>query len=391
MTTALPPLERDALMAAVAAMTGLDDWGPDTDFVDSLDVLVADMQNTAQLHAAGVAAQVQDLLRLLINRLGYGRDVAAHPEILDETIEPPIVILGLPRTGTSKLQRTIAADPGMQRLEVWRLLNPSPVMGDESARIAIGEQFEQALRQVPEFMARHPMEAREPDEDLWLMELTFDAPVASHRLHLPNHRTWIADRQRLAYTYMRSMLQYLQWQDGGSRGRRWVLKSPMHIGQVALLHELFPEATFVQCHRDIHTVLGSYCSLIEVARGMNSDHVELSSLGPDFAAFWGGYTAQNLTARAEFPELKLIDVGYEAIRDDIHGVVDEIYSQAGLTVTPTARAAFEQYDGRRPSGHFGSHDYDPSRWAVSPELVAEHFGDYLNAFPEFGPAAAKGA
>jgi hypothetical protein len=76
---------------------------------------------------------------------------------------------------------------------------------------------------------------------------------------------------------------------------------------------------------------------------------------------------------------------------DIHGVIDEIYSRAGLAVTPTARAAFAQYDARRPPGHFGSHDYDPSRWAVTPELVAEHFGDYLNIFPEIGQTAAKGA
>jgi hypothetical protein len=391
MTPTLPPLHRDALMAAATGLTGLDDWGSDTAFIDSLDILIADMHQTAQLNEAGVAAQVQDLLRLLVNRLGFTRDVSEHPEILDEQIAPPIVILGLPRTGTSKLQRTIAADPGMQRLEVWRLLNPSPVMGDEPTRIAIGEQFEQALRQVPEFMARHPMEAREPDEDLWLMELTFDAPVASHRLHLPNHREWIAGRQRLAYSYMRTMLQYLQWQDGGAQGRRWVLKSPMHIGQVALLHELFPGALFVQCHRDIHTVLGSYCSLIEVARGMNSDHVDLPSLGPDFAAFWGRYTAQNLAARAAIPDLNLFDVSYETIRDDIHGVIDEIYSRAELTITPAASAAFEQYDSRRPSGHFGSHEYDPSRWAVSPQLVADHFGAYLNAFPEYGHTAVKGA
>ncbi|AFC53187.1 sulfotransferase family protein [Mycobacterium paraintracellulare] len=390
MTTALPPLQRDDLMAAASAFTGLDDWGRDTNFVDSLDILVSDMRRTAQLNEAGVAAQVQDLLRLLVNRLGFERDLVEHPEILDEPLEPPIIILGLPRTGTSKLQRTIAADPGMQRLEVWRLLNPSPVMGNDSTRIAIGEQFEQALRQVPEFMARHPMEAREPDEDLWLMELTFDAPVASHRLHLPNHREWIAGRQPIAYSYMRTMLQYLQWQDGGAQGRRWVLKSPMHIGQVALLHELFPGALFVQCHRDIHTVLGSYCSLIEVARGMNSDHIDLTSLGPDFAEFWGRYTANNLAARTAIPDLNLYDVGYESIRDDIHGVIGEIYSRAGLTIAPTARAAFERYDAHRPSGHFGSHDYDPSRWAVTLELVAEHFGDYLDAFPEVGRPAAKG-
>jgi Sulfotransferase family len=384
-TTALPPLERDALMSAAVATTGLDDWGDDTGFTDSLDVLLGDMRNTADLNEIGVASQVQDVLRLLINRLGFTRDLREHPEILDEDVAPPIVILGLPRTGTSKLQRTIASDPGIQRLEVWRLLNPAPMPGDPKTRIEIGEQFEAMLRQAPAFMAAHPMEAHEPDEDLWLMEMTFDAPVPSHRLHLPNHRKWIADRQDSAYAYMRTALQYLQWQDGGGRDRPWVLKSPMHIGQVAILYELFPDATFVQCHRDVYTVLGSYCSLLEVARGMNCDQVDLESLGPDFAQFWGAYTARNLAARAAIPGLDIYDVGFEEIRDDINGVIAEIYRRAGRTVTAEAQAAFDAYNGRRPSGHFGEHKYDPSRWGVTPDLVHEHFEAYHAAFPQLNP------
>ncbi|TAM65659.1 sulfotransferase [Mycobacterium sp.] len=385
MTVALPPLEREPLMTAASAATGLDDWGDDTGFIDSLDILLADMRTTAELNEIGVASQVQDVLRLLVNRLGFTRDLREHPEILDEELVAPIVILGLPRTGTSKLQRTIAADPGMQRLEVWRLLNPAPMPGDPQTRTAIGEQFEAMLRQVPEFMARHPMEAHEPDEDLWLMELTFDAPVASHRLHLPNHRKWIADRQESAYAYMRTVLQYLQWQDGGARGRPWVLKSPMHIGQVAALHGLFPDATFVQCHRDVYTVLGSYCSLIEVARGMNSDVVDLPALGPDFARFWGGYTSRNLEARASIPDLDIYDVDFKEIRDDINGVVAEIYRRAGRAITDEARAAFDAYNARRPEGHFGAHEYKPTRWGVTADLVGECFEAYLAEFPELAP------
>lgn len=376
-TPDLPPLERGALMGAASQLTGLDDFGDG--FVDSLDVLLEDMRTTAGLNAIGVASQVQDVMRLLINRLGFERDKAAHPEILEEVLEPPIVILGLPRTGTSKLQRTIASDPGMQRLEVWRLLNPAPMAGDPQTRLAIGAQFEAMLAQVPEFMARHPMEAREPDEDLWLMELTFDAPVPSHRLHLPNHRAWIRDRQDGAYRYMRTVLQYLQWQDGGARGRPWVLKSPMHVGQVRVLAELFEGATFVQCHREPRTVLGSYCSLIEVARRMNCDDVDLLALGPDFAAFWGAYTERNLAAR---DAVDILDVGYAQIRDDVDGVIASVYARAGREITGAARAAFSAYGERRPQTHFGMHEYDPERWGVTPDLVRTSFAAYLDAFKE---------
>ena len=43
------------------------------------------------------------------------------------------------------------------------------------------------------------------------------------------------------------LLQALQWLRGPER---WVLKSPQHLEQQAALIEIFPDATFVQTHRD---------------------------------------------------------------------------------------------------------------------------------------------
>src|SRR5581483_5626381 len=298
----------------------------------------------------------------------------------------PIVIIGLPRTGTSKLQRTIAADPGMQRLEVWRLLMPARIPdlppGAPDPRIGIGEQFETMLRSVQGFMASHPMEAREPDEELWLMDLAFASVVPSHRLHLPRHRSWIGQHQDYAYGYAQRVLRYLQWQDGGARGRPWVLKSPVHVGQVAVLHDLYPDATFVHLHRDPFVVLGSYCSLIAIARGMNCDSVDLGALGPDFAAFWGREAARGLAARAAIPGLEVLDVGYAELVGSFFDVLREVYSRAGRPVTDDVLAAWSGYDSRRPAGYFGRHEYDPAAYGVTRELVQREFADYLNAFPE---------
>src|SRR5262249_55433393 len=126
-------------------------------------------------------------------------------------------------------------------------------------------------------------------------------------------------------------------------------------------------------------------SLIEVARGMNSDVVDLESMGPDFAHFWGGYAERNLAARASIPGLDIYDVDYEQIRDDVDGVVAEVYRRAGRSVTDEAHAAFDAYNARRPEGHFGAHEYHPSRWGVTPDLVGECFAAYHNAFPQLAP------
>ena len=383
MSAELPPLDADVLIGAAQHAAGSDNWGEDMTWVEGLRIMVDDLVREADLNEAGVAAQVQDILRLLINRLGIERDIAEHPEIEEEVLESPIVIIGLPRTGTSKLQRTIAADPGFQRLEVWRLLMPARIAGvPEDAtdpRIAIGEQFEALLRSVPGFMEAHPMEAHEPDEELWLMDLAFASAVPSHRLHLPNHRTWIADRQDYAYAYARRVLKYLQWQDGGALGRPWVLKSPVHVGQLSLLRSLYPDATFVHLHRNPFTVLGSYCSLIAIARGMNCDEVDRPSLGPEFTPFWAREVERGLAARSG---VEVMDVGYNRLTTDFGGVLREIYERAGRPVTSEVAAAWAEYDTRRPAGYFGSHLYDPAAFGVTRELTDREFARYLDAFPE---------
>ena len=71
------------------------------------------------------------------------------------------IVVGLPRTGTSKLQRMMASDPGAQRLEVWRLLNPAPFPRETElgtgGRLMFAQVVEKTIAQMfPDFMARHP-------------------------------------------------------------------------------------------------------------------------------------------------------------------------------------------------------------------------------------------
>ncbi|HKD36181.1 MAG TPA: hypothetical protein VKB78_05250, partial [Pirellulales bacterium] len=119
----LENLTSEHILAAAQAQTGLSDFG-DTGFVEGLDIYLQDLRGGARLNQAGIFGQYQDVLRMVGNRLMFQHDVNRHPEILEQRLAPPIIIYGLPRTGSSKLQRMIAADPIAQRLEVWRILFP---------------------------------------------------------------------------------------------------------------------------------------------------------------------------------------------------------------------------------------------------------------------------
>ena len=63
-------------------------------------------------------------MQLLKNRLLVTDLLARHPEIHDIGIERPIIIAGLPRTGTTHLHNLLSADPNLRSLPYWESLEP---------------------------------------------------------------------------------------------------------------------------------------------------------------------------------------------------------------------------------------------------------------------------
>jgi hypothetical protein len=184
---------------------------------------------------------------------------------------------------------------------------------------------------------------------------------------------------------MKHMLEYLQWQAGGTGP--WIMKSPVHLGNLRLLLELFPDATVVHCHRDPRIVMPSFASLTEAGRRMGSDddHIDLDEIGTFVLDLWAEATRRNLADRATIGEDRIVDVTYEQIRDDPLTAIAEVYARAGRTLSDEARAAMEAYAARRPEGHFGAHDYLAERFGYTDALIEERFAGYL---ARFGTVAA---
>ena len=204
----LSAFETESVLARASEETGLDDFG-DERFIEGLATYTQALMGEARLNDAGIIGAQAVIQRQLVNRLRFQRDLKLHPEISEERISAPIIILGLPRTGTTKLQRMISSDPEVQRLELWRLLNPAPLPSSEAAgpdpRIAVAQGYEQLITtQFPEFMAAHPTRAREPDEESVLMEMSFEFWASGVRAHIPSFESWATARSAdTIYSYLR--------------------------------------------------------------------------------------------------------------------------------------------------------------------------------------------
>lgn len=380
-------LALESLVEAAQAETGLSDFG-EPDLFPGLRALLDAYVTEAQFSATGIEAQRAGLIRVLSNRLRIEALIQQHPEILDEEILGPIIITGLPRSGTTKLLRVLAADSRLQTLLLWKILNPAPfgpvAPGETDPRITFAEQTSAAMRDhFPDFYAGHPMNAHEPDEEEWLLDFVMRGYVNCHSAHIPSFEAWM-DRQDFStwYVYLRKVLQVLQWQDGSPK-KTWLLKAPSHMNRLNWLFPVFPDATIVQCHRDPVTALISLSGLSEAIRKMYSDAETPKESAHFVVHHWTKQLEGYMRLRPEYEqEHPFVDVSYPELVNDVEAVIERIYAAAGLPLTPAAKAAILAWERDNPQGKHGKHRYDISRYDISAEQIRALCGSYLARFGE---------
>jgi hypothetical protein len=372
------------LMAGAATLLGLHDFG-DPAFVEPFERLVAAVNHAGTLDADGAAAFTGDMTRLLCTRLAIQAAITAHPEIEDEDVSDPIIVTGLARTGTTKLHRALASGPQFQRLLLWQALFPAPwgpPGTDPDPRVTITEQQLDALRaRFPEMMAVHPVDAQAPEEEVLLLQLSFRTVGSPWVCHGYSFIDWVVGQdQAPAYADLRRALQYLQWQDGGRRGRPWVLKAPIHLHALDTVLATFPKATVVHCHRDPHEVVPSTAQMQEVFHvTYGADHVGLEQLGRN-ALLSAHSWESNLAQRRNVDPDRILDVDYAEICSDVGAVVTRILASRGEHAGTEMLAAIDGWEEENPQYRHGRSTYSLERYGLTPNQIDEAFSTYTAFF-----------
>jgi Sulfotransferase family len=378
------------MLAAACAEAGLVDFGTE-EFREALTRLVDSTNNEALLSELGATAFKADMHRMLVVRLRFAEALKRNPEILDEDVSDPIVILGMPRTGTTKLQRMLSADPEVQRLDYWRLYNPVPfddaVTGNafvnEDPRIDAARRVISAMAQLmPKWMDSHPTSAEEVDEDVFLQIYTFKSQILYMFRPVPSYQAWMEQQDfRDTYQFEKKMLQYLQWQDGGKRGRPWILKTPVHMRTTHIVREVFPKATLVFTHRDMHQVIPSHCRLMESTRNIYMVKTDLHEIGRVCLSDFKTEMQKHLELRDRMgAQLNILDVYYDELKVDALGVIRKIYRHAGRELTPRREQVMRDWEQAHPLHYAGSYSYKIEDYGLTNDDIDQAFAGYNKRF-----------
>lgn len=377
-----------AVLDAARRRTGMNDFGHD-DFRERLGLLLADYAADAGMSALGQRVVFADLVRYASNRLLIQDRLKRHPEILDEQIVAPIIVAGLPRSGTTHLLNLLASDTRFRSLPLWLSQEPVPLPGDARLKALLRSDprhVRSALRWagmrhvVPHLAAMHPMEPDHIHEELELMGPDFASFLFEWTGLVPRYRAHAkAADQTPHYAYMKNALKLLQWRQPA---KRWVLKCPQHLEQLPLLLRTFPDATVVVTHRDPLAVIQSTATMLAYSHRMSRMTVD----APAVARYWIERIEHLLRAavrdRDVLPEAQSLDCPFHVFMADDLGMIGKIYAMAGVDMTASARAELQRYIDDHPRGRNGQVIYDlHGDFDVDVPALYERFAFYFERFP----------
>ena len=371
----------DTFYRRARAARGLEDFGED-DYREALEVLCNSLDEDASLTPVGEFAIQAMIVDALEARLLVEEGHRLHPEAADARIERPLVIVGLPRTGTTALHHLIGQDPAFQGLEHWLARSPKPRPPrehweeDRDYRAAV-ERVRMIYERSPDMRAIHEIEADLPDECWNVFSQNFAHGSWEANADVHRYARWWADYD-MTPTYRRHR-RTAQLIGHREPERRWLFKDATHLFDLNALFEIYPDALIVQTHRDPVEVIPSVCSLCWSSRSAINVGTDVRSFGRSTLELWERATRNMLKVRAERNPRQFFDLSFEHFVADAVAAIREIYEAFGIEYSDEADRAIRSFREANPRAKHGEHRYTVEEWGLDADEISQRFAEYAEA------------
>jgi hypothetical protein len=369
----MPFRATDLLDTATRENPGLEDFGSNA-FRAGLEAL-CETYARAPLSEAGARRAQRRLIGLLGTRLRVAATLARHPEIRERRIGGPLVLTGLPRSGTTALFNLLACDAAARPLLFWETSHPDPAAGLEAGapdprRAAIVDMIDRHRTRNPDFDAMHFTDADAPEECVLLQGFGFHGVQLGIEPLLEPYATYFREVSPTPmYRDYADAIRMLDWQRPGTR---WLLKSPAHLWALEELVAVFPDARIVWNHRDPVAVIPSMASITSALAQTMGDF-EPQRLGPKVLEFYATSLERGLRSRERLGEDRFFDVDYDRLVATPLESVASLYDAFGFDLGRASRDAMARHLAAHPQGKHGRHAYDLASFALDREAIEHRF------------------
>ena len=372
------------MAAASEAVGGLSDFGDLETFITGLNKLLAALDDDRpNFSDDGYQYTYKTIVGVLIARLLTEQGWKDRPDCLEHEIKQPLVITGMPRTGTTALHKLLSVDPQFQGMECWLTIFPMPRPPREQWETdpwyqACADGFDEFFTAVPELRAIHNVRAEDVDECLNVLRQDFCSNFFGSSFPVPSYdKWWLQQSEALCYQRFYKVMQLI---GANSPKVPWLLKNPGHVANIDLLLDTFPDARIIHTHRDpVKAIPSLFSTLKFVRKTVEGDNVQLELLGQREMDIWGTAVEDADKARVRAPK-QFFDVIHADFHREPMAVVKRIYDFFGLELSPDAMADMQKRIELNPEGSHGKHHYSVEQFGITEAAIKERFAGYCQRY-----------
>lgn len=380
-------LSEDTVLGAATEATGLSDFGSD-DFRERLGVWIQSINEDKGLGRLGRAMLYESMVRYATNRLKIEDLVKRHPEILDIQLPRPIIVCGLPRSGTTHLVNLLATHPDLRSTQLWESNEPVPnpdemsyASNDSNPRYRRSNDIWHVMTNVLEhWPAMNEYSPGHVHEEVELHCFDFASYMIEWMARVPRWQQYAAAHDQTPhYAYVKKVNQVMTWLHGPNR---WVMKSPQMMECLPEVLSVYPDAQVVITHRDPVAVLQSAITMMAYIDRVRRDEQDL----PGLADYWINRIERLLkkcvAQRDLLPPDQVKDVMFHDYMADEAGTTETTCRLADLPITADSHEHLTRYLENKPRGKLGRLVYDPiGDFGIDIAALRRRFAFYYERFP----------
>lgn len=373
----------DQLATRACERADLDDFGGDF-WREGLGLLIESCESAPGVNPGGLEFVYGQFVDALWNRLRVIDYVKRHPDILDERVERPLVVLGLPRTGTSLASYLLDQDPRRRSLLTWEAHDSVPPPTPETLRSdprCLAKKAELDVLAAGLKAANIPLvhwdEADGPTECLFVQNQDFKAYLWEAFMPTPRYADWLLTTDMSsAYNYQRMVLQLLQSRAPGT----WSLKMPSHAVHIETLLATYPDVRMVWAHRDPFKSAASFLRLNYLSRAATGADIDVDVTVGNVLRQLKEHVDRPLAARRRIGDDRFFDLHYADLMRDPIAVMRNLYDWAGDDLTAATERAMLDWLDTHPQDRHGTAPYSLEGSGVTRADLEPIFDAYLSVF-----------
>lgn len=376
-------IEVSKIIGAAKQAAGLSDFGVDG-WQEGLEILVDSANREARLNDAGEAMFSGQAVMMLMRRLEIEDWYTRHPEIDDQQIVAPLMVLGLPRTGSTAAHCLMGEDPAVRVMRNWEAMMPCPPPEAETyqtdPRIALmDEQMKRRDEMTPRMKQMLPSTSTSPTEDQLTMGYDFKSQIFQASFRIPTYAEWFNHKADLVPTfhYVKRVLKLLQWRCPPTR---WRLKNPTYALFINALDKVFPDARYCMTHRDVGNVIPSVADLYFEMHKPNTDTPDKAWMGEVMSDACELGMRRMIAFREAGNEKRFFDIHFAPFQKDPFPTLERLYEFLGEEFTGEARARMKAWRESTPKDKHGAHEYHPEEYGLDVAKLRDRFRFYSDRF-----------